>query len=85
MEREKEYGKSGQEKRDIRSIEGCEGIRLVLEAKGVNGFVASVSGNEPPKRRKIMVKTIPRGARKEIDQGAAWARLRRRLEPGAGA
>jgi len=43
----------------------------LYSGKGVNGIVGSVSGNEPPKRRKIMLKTIPRVARKEIDQVAA--------------
>ena len=45
--------------------EALKGVKVfgLYSGKGVNGIVGSVSGNELPKRRKIMLKTIPRGAR----------------------
>jgi hypothetical protein len=53
--------------------EALKGVKVfgLYSGKGVYGIVGSVSGNEPPQRRKIRLKTIPRGARKEIDQVAA--------------
>jgi hypothetical protein len=52
------------------ALKGVKGFGL-YSGKGVNGMVGSVSGNEPPKRRKIMLQTLPRVARKERDQVAA--------------